>query len=184
MSTLIILDGNIASGKSTLTQQLAARFPNVRVFSDDAIITMIGAGDYSRGFQGVDMNVIIGALGQFAGHYLSLGRDVVIDMPLHTKARRGLLLASIGAAMESVTPVAVTTGWDDPFAHALRRIKSDDRGYVPDMWLKVARDLDDEREAIGPEEVWYSYDAPEFLSLIENVSDLSSISFTKRIGGG
>jgi predicted kinase len=132
MSILYLFVGPIASGKSTLAKAMARK--GACVVNDDSFTMAVHAGQYDQYdaqlkpiYKGLENAVILPAL--------AMGRDVVIDRPLHSRStrRRYIELArSIDAPA-----VVIQFKRERPLVHATRRMNDDARGHDLDYWNRV-----------------------------------------------
>lgn len=147
MSKLILLYGNIASGKSTLSRDLAKA--GCVVVNNDSVVTMLHGGMYELYdeklkplYKGIEKFIIEEALKE--------GIDVVIDRTLAKRKTREAFI-SLGKKYNAEI-MLLETGWGDPAVHAERRFNSDSRGLTYETWLGVAETKDKTRDLISEEE--------------------------------
>lgn len=158
--SVYLLDGNIASGKTSLARRLLAANPrNTIVLNDDAIWYMLGAGDYRQGFRSVLDSDVRKTLRFLAGIALGRGKDVVIDLPAVTPELRNEFWFGSGQAHHYL----ITLPWEQPSVHADRRFTSDARGYTYHQWYTVAVTLDAIREPLGTGDQAWHHVTPELI---------------------
>lgn len=158
---LILLIGQIASGKSTLAREYAKQ--GAIIVNDDAIVAALHAGsdtlyrvENKPIYKAVENTIVQAAL--------ALGRTVVIDRPCATRATRARYI-SLAKSLDC--PVcAVWLGTQGAKFHAKRRYESDNRGHSLEAWQKVA------------ERIEASLEFPEM-----HAEGLASISFPRPIVG-
>ncbi len=133
---IVLLVGNIASGKSTEAKKLAAQ--GYVVVSSDAITMGLHAGDYSAyRTEHQDMYQEIHLATARAA--LRRGLSVVVDKLNATKESRQRW---VDLARELDAEIsAVILPQEAPEVHAQRRMESDPRGLAYEDWLRVAREV-------------------------------------------
>ena len=127
------LIGPIASGKSTFCRLAASS--DYLIVNDDAIVNSVHAGHYDRYdkklkplYKSVENQIITSAI--------QLGRNVIIDRPLHSISSRRRYIG-LGHSLD-VEVAALVFPRLYPDIHAQRRWRSDSRGYDFAYWQKVA----------------------------------------------
>lgn len=155
---LHILCGNIGSGKSTFSRQLAKE--GAVIVNDDAIVSMLHGSstrDYRRElkplYKSVEDHIIKKAI--------ELGVDVVVDRPCEhaaTRARYALLAKSLGAEV-----VLHVFKFEDPEIHAKRRMDHDPRGRTFENWKRIA-----EKKAKDFEPPIYKSETEHYLQIVEH----------------
>lgn len=135
--SLILLVGNIASGKSTFRKQC----DNDALFINDDDITNLLHGDYK--FYDKNLKLLYKTIeNNIVTHGLQSGYHVVVDRPCMTRNTRARY---IGLAKSLDFPVVcINFKTESPIVHATRRFKSDNRGHSLEYWLKVAQRKYDE----------------------------------------
>lgn len=131
---LTILVGMIASGKSTYCAEAANN--GCIIINDDAIVSAVHGGnntlyrkDLKPLYKSIENHII--------GLAFAMGLNVVIDRPCFratTRARYISLAQSLDIPVD-----AVVFQREAPEVHAMRRAKSDSRGYRYEWWLKAAQ---------------------------------------------
>ena len=141
---LVILVGNVASGKSTYCR----KFPDNIIVNDDAIVTSLHGGNYKLYeerlkplYKSIETHIIMSAL--------SLGKTVIIDRPNQKRSTRQRYIGLAHSLDIPVTIVAMSIF--EPEVHAKRRFKADGRGYSYEDWLRVAKRYKAEFDEIDPE---------------------------------
>jgi len=131
MKKLIILVGNIASGKSTYVK----KFPQAIIVNDDSIVSSVHGGDYTLYqkelkplYKTIENTIITTAL--------SLDRLVIIDRPNMSKQTRQRYI-SIAKSLD-VEVLCVIFPLQDPYIHAKRRFDSDNRDLTLRHWIETA----------------------------------------------
>lgn len=131
---LTVLVGPIASGKSTLSRELAKQ--GSIIISDDAIVDMLHGGDntlYNRNLKPLYKSVEM----QIACNAISCGLNVVIDRPNMSRSSRARWV-TLARSLDVYPEAIVMPMEDDPVIHANRRFTSDSRGWELEKWIKVA----------------------------------------------
>ena len=134
MSSVEVLVGTIASGKSTYCKRRAKE--GAVIINDDSIVEAIHAGDYTLYdkklkplYKSVEVAIFSSAV--------LLGRDIVIDrglsLTVHSRKRWIGLAKSFDYAC-----LARIFKFDLPYEHARRRFNSDSRGLDFIYWWNVA----------------------------------------------
>jgi predicted kinase len=129
-----ILVGHIASGKSSFAKMRAKE--GAVIISDDAIVNGLHADIYSmydKSLKPLYKSVENQALSMA----LSLGRDAIVDRPNYSKAMRQRY-AAIARSLDCRVEIVVFPKASLE-AHAMRRSKSDGRGYSYQDWLDVVK---------------------------------------------
>lgn len=182
MSAIITLYGNIATGKSTISKALAERFDNLVVLNDDAISSMLGAGNYAKGWRALGEYQIEAWFATLVPQLLNRGRDVLIDLPAHTNARRRIFEQATSCSngtcgLGGVGYYSITTGWNpDPAVHGTTRFLKDARGYSEATWIEVATRLNSERET--PEVPWTRVNLGQIHKMITSVPLMENTTFS------
>lgn len=146
--TITVLVGPIASGKSTLSREMAKN--GHIIISDDSIVDMLHGGDntlYKRDLKPLYKSVEM----QIACNAISAGLSVVIDRPNLTsrsRARWVYLARSLDIYPEAI----VMPMESDPVIHANRRFVHNSRGWELEDWIKVAKRQFAEYEPIDIDE--------------------------------
>lgn len=164
MPSLILLSGNIASGKTTLARNILKNYDNTVYISDDDIWTMLGCGDYGRGFEQLDENELHLLLAPLVGYLLKTGKNVVLDLPAFNEARREHFV------YPEVQHLLIEMDWELPAEHAARRFKAGGRGKSFGQWLDVANEFQTLHQPVTDEEkkTWHTLTATEFNDRIIN----------------
>lgn len=130
---LEILVGMIASGKSTYARLRAG--DGALVVNHDTIVDSLHGGDYTLYNSGlgpvyktIELQMIMAAL--------STGRDVIVDRTNLDRKRRARYIQL--ADMFKVPAVCTLMEFDDPRAHASRRVVAGARGVSRTKWIEVA----------------------------------------------
>lgn len=138
---MILLVGQIASGKTTLAREYAKM--GAAIVSEDAIVEAVHAGDYSAYrerhkpiYKAVENTIVLTAL--------ALGRLVVIDRTNLSKASRARFIALARSLDCDVDAIVFPLG--AAALHAQRRADSDSRGLTFTTWLRVAERKEKEIE--------------------------------------
>lgn len=130
-----ILIGMIASGKSTYCLKRVKE--GAIIINDDSIVNALHANDYPSYkkslkplYKGIEHYVI-----NFAG---MAGIDVVIDRPnLNANTRKRYIEIAKSIDIENIEGVIFKI--ETPEVHAERRVKSDNRGWEYEYWLRAAQ---------------------------------------------
>lgn len=137
MPKLVVLIGNVASGKSTYCKQAAAH--GSIIVNDDSITNAVHAGLYTQYdkslkplYKSVENTII--QLG------LALGRNVIIDRPNIRRASRRRYIG-LAHSLDAIVELVMFPR-EIPEIHAQRRANHDARGYNYDYWLKAAQVFD------------------------------------------
>ncbi len=131
---LIILVGNIASGKSTFKKYIE----NSIHINDDDIVNILH-GDYKK-YDTKLKNLYKGIENFILTTSLSYGKTVVVDRPCMTKKTRSRY---IGLANSLDSQIIIVNFKKEHYTtHAKRRFYSDNRGYDLAYWTKVAEAKD------------------------------------------
>jgi len=135
---IILLVGNIASGKSTLTRKYAAK--GYLVINDDALVSAIHGGDdeaYDKKlkplYKAVEECII--------SHAAALERSIVIDRPNMSISNRRRYIGMAQSRDMSVRVIVMPM--QDVLTHAKRRHHTDCRGLTLTAWTKAATRIAD-----------------------------------------
>jgi predicted kinase len=136
MSKIQVLVGMVASGKSTYAKN-AAEYGFVCV-NDDAIVSMLHAGDYTLYdkslkpiYKTIEVAIVTSAL--------QLGRSVIIDKGTSGRAASRARWIAIANSFD-LPCEAVVFPRQQASEHARRRFESDSRGLSMERWLRVAEE--------------------------------------------
>jgi len=130
---IIIFTGNIGSGKSTLAQLMAKK--GFVVISEDAIVSMIGGGDYTLYdeskkylYKEIENTAIYNALRD--------GFSVIVD-GANMDARRRSRYISIAKKFKSKGIKIKSYNWGKGNNECIINRMKDDRGYTKEYWNDV-----------------------------------------------
>jgi len=161
---IIILVGNIASGKSTLTRKYAAE--GYLIINDDAIVSALHGGD--GGAYEKTLKPLYKAVEDcIFSHGAALGRSIVIDRPNMSISNRRRYIGMAKSRDMSVR--AVVMPMQDVLTHATRRYNTDNRGLTLTAWTKAAMRIAN------------SYEAPSLNEGIDEICYLSGINEVKKM---
>jgi len=136
MSSLTLLVGSIASGKSTYISQNINE--NVLVINDDAIVNALH-GNFYR-FYNKKLKPLYKSIENLAISWgLSAGLDVVIDRPNLSPDTRQRYI-QLAKSFDCKDIIAVVFPMITPEEAARRRFNSDNRGQNYEYWLRAAQD--------------------------------------------
>lgn len=124
VNELVILTGNIGSGKSTFARELVTNNKDCIVVNDDAITTMIGGGDYTNYdkskkylYKCIELYCVEAGLGS--------NRSVVVDMPNMNRSSRRRFI-EIG---KQYNANIISYDWGSGKIEGLTRRLKNPRGY-------------------------------------------------------
>jgi len=146
-STVYILVGAIASGKTTFAKKKAKE--GMIIINDDSIVNMLHCNNYklySEYLKPLYKSIENIAL-QMA---IALGRDVIIDRPNYSKGMRRRYIAIAKSLDAKVAFVIFPKRTNE--VHAERRVASDGRGFLYEDWLEVAKRHDELFEQVSLDE--------------------------------
>lgn len=136
MSTLYILFGPIASGKSTFAEEMART--GCLIANDDSIVTSLHAGQYGLYDAGLKP-LYKGVRNHIIAYAAAIDESVVVDSTALTRERR-LGLAALGRSLDmEVCLVVFRRGQFLGNEDGVRRYYADPRGYDEEYWKKVGR---------------------------------------------
>jgi predicted kinase len=155
---IILLVGNIASGKSTLVRRYAAK--GYLIINDDSLVSAIHGGcnkTYDK-----KLKPLYKAIEEcIFSHGAALGKSIVIDRPNMSIATRSRYIGMARSRDMSVSVIVMPM--QDALIHAKRRYNNDCRGLPLTDWDKAAIRLAN------------SYEAPSLKEGIDQISYLSGI---------
>lgn len=125
----------IASGKSTYARNAAAF--GILTVNDDAVVSMIHAGDYTLYDEALKI-LYKSVENQVVSTALAMNRVVLVDRGLNVSChgrRRWLALAD----SYDVPCEAVVFPKESPEVHAIRRTGGDSRGHDYEYWFDCAK---------------------------------------------
>lgn len=158
MAKIIVLVGQIASGKSTYSRMLAQR--GCVIVNDDAIVSAVHGGDYAlynKSFKPLYKSVE----NHIAATALAMKRNVVVDRGVNIRRDSRARWVSLAKSFD-VECEAVVFPMETPIIHAYRRFTHDPRGHDVIYWHQVARSHADD---------YVEPDATEGFSTIKFIGD-------------
>lgn len=135
MAKLQILQGMVASGKSTYAKRAAKH--GIICINDDAIVMMLHGGNYT-GYS-KDLKVLYKAMEHTIIEIgIALNKTILIDRGLNIsmEARKRYLAIANSFDVECEALYFANLGFKQ---HSLNRFNSDSRGHTLEYWEKVAR---------------------------------------------
>lgn len=135
---IYLLVGNIASGKSTFVKQQLDKEPDTLIVNDDLIVKAVHGNDYTlyntkfkKLYKEIEYRIIQEAILQKV--------DLIIDRPCNkAKTRKRYTEFIRSFYLRKPTINFINFEFEGSFQHAIRRYKTDARGYSIEDWVGVA----------------------------------------------